>query len=520
MCLPLRTFEVRRSQVQNLLLRFCKFIHSLKFRQTYSNSCKFNATFTSLPESQRSVAIKSLIIMVLTITTVLLALVPGAFSTETGHWQAGVSKVIITPREPVWMAGYASRNGPSDGVLVDLFARALVLSDTGKNRLVVVTMDLIEIPESLRELLVTVARKKHGIKPEELLLNVSHTHGGPMVSAKTVADWGIDSAWGSRADHYVSQLVNKVDEVIGKALSSQKAAKVGYCHARCGFAMNRRVSVPGGSFRLGPNPDGPVDHDVPVLRIESLDNQLMGLVFGYACHNTALSDTRKLNGDYAGFAQRKLEKDHPETVALFLMGCGGDQDPSPRRHLEDAEQNGLALASAVEGALVPAPLQLNPAMTVSMEMCPLPFAPLPTRAILESRAKSADGFVSRHARWVLQQWPKPGDHPKDYLLPVQVVVLGQKLILVALGGEPVVDYSIRLKKELGIDQRPVWVAGYSNLVHAYVPSRRVLLEGGYEGNEAVIYQSLPGPFAPELEDKIVESVHRQVKQSRENAQAK
>ena len=56
----------------------------------------------------------------------------------------------------------------------------------------------------------------------------------------------------------------------------------------------------------------------------------------------------------------------------------------------------------------------------------------------------------------------------------------------------------------------VWVAGYSNLVHAYVPSRRVLLEGGYEGTEAVIYQSLPGPFGVELEDRIIESVHRQV----------
>lgn len=456
--------------------------------------------------------------MPLAITAIFFALVPVAFSSEPNHWQAGVGKVVITPSEPVWMAGYASRNGPSDGVMVDLFARALVLSDHGKNRLVVVTLDLIEIPETLRELLLTVARKKYGIKPEELLLNVSHTHGGPMVSAKTVADWGIDSAWGNRADHYVSQLVNKVDEVIGKALANQKAAKVGFSHARCGFAMNRRLSVPGGGFRLAPNPDGPVDHDVPVLRIESLDNHLMGLVFGYACHNTALSDTRKLNGDYAGFAQRKLEKDHPDVVTLFLMGCGGDQDPSPRRHLEDAEQNGLALASAVEGALVPAPLELSPSMQVSLEMCPLLFAPLPTRENLEARAKSADGFVSRHARWVLQQWPKPGDHPKDYLLPVQVVVFGKKLTLVALGGEPVVDYSIRLKKELGQDQRPVWVAGYSNLVHAYVPSRRVLLEGGYEGNGAVIYQSLPGPFAPGLEDKIVESVHRQAKHAWEKLQ--
>jgi neutral ceramidase len=91
-----------------------------------------------------------------------------------------------------------------------------------------------------------------------------------------------------------------------------------------------------------------------------------------------------------------------------------------------------------------------------------------------------------------------------------VIQLGESFTLVALGGEPMADYSLRLKGELRQEGRPVWIAGYSNLVHAYVPTRRVLLEGGYEGTEAVIYQSLPGPFAVEVEERIVESVHRQV----------
>ena len=112
---------------------------------------------------------------------------------------------------------------------------------------------------------------------------------------------------------------------------------------------------------------------------------------------------------------------------------------------------------------------------------------------------------------MLHQWPNPGDQPPDYPLPVQVVELGGKLTLVALGGEPVVDYSLRLKREFAADGQSVWVAGYSNLVHAYVPTRRVLLEGGYEGTEAVIYQSLPGPFRTDVEERIVECVHRQVK---------
>lgn len=180
---------------------------------------------------------------------------------------------------------------------------------------------------------------------------------------------------------------------------------------------------------------------------------------------------------------------------------------------------GLALASAVDAALGSAPVPLSSRLSTSLEMCSLEFASLPSRAELEARANSADGFVSRHARWVLKEWPNPGDRPADYRLPVQVVVLGQRLILVALGGEPVVDYSLRLKKELAGKDRLVWVAGCSNLVNAYVPSRRVLLEGGYEGTEAVISQSLPGPFHLDLEERIVGAVHRQARRALEAAES-
>lgn len=431
-------------------------------------------------------------------------------------WKAGLAKTVITPKNPVWMAGYAGRNGPSEGVLTDLHARALVLEDNRNQRLVMVSMDLIEIPDAFRQAIIDMAKTKNKLKPEELLLNVSHTHGGPMLSSKTVADWGLQQDWGKRADEYVVDVLNKLDSLIEKALSSKGPVTLGYSRARCGFAMNRRMPTTGG-FRLGPNPEGPVDHDVPVLRIESLEKKLIGFVFGYACHNTALGPTRMLNGDYAGFALRKLEKEHPDAVSLFLAGCGGDQDPAPRRHQEDAEQNGATLATAVEAALVPAPVTIKPEISLRMEFCPIAFAPLPARADLEVRAKSADGFVSRHAKWVLKRWPNPTDHPADYQLPIQVVELGQKLTLVALGGEPVVDYAIRLKKELGKDDRIIWVAGYSNLVNAYVPSRRVLLEGGYEGTEAVIYQSLPGPFYRDIEERIMESVQRQIMQMRQNS---
>ncbi|MFM7837787.1 MAG: hypothetical protein ACKPJD_38835, partial [Planctomycetaceae bacterium] len=136
----------------------------------------------------------------------LVLLFPGVAVAED-FWRAGAASVRITPKTPVWMAGYASRTGPSEGALQELQATAVVLSDTAQQRLAIVSLDLIEMPVSLRERLLAVALKSHGLQESELLLNVSHTHGGPMVSARTVADWGADPVWGDRTDEWLASLV-------------------------------------------------------------------------------------------------------------------------------------------------------------------------------------------------------------------------------------------------------------------------------------------------------------------------
>ncbi|MFM8325631.1 MAG: hypothetical protein ACKN9U_12280, partial [Pirellulaceae bacterium] len=394
-----------------------------------------------------------------------------------------------------------------EGVLTELHARSLFLEDAQGHRLVVLTLELIEIPSELRDRIVELAKQQHGIPADQLLLNVSHTHGGPMISAQTVRDWGIEALWASKADAYVEQLMDAIDRVLGQAANRIGTARVSFSQGECGFAMNRRLPTPEGIL-LAPNPDGSVDHDVPVLRVTAPDGQAIATLFGYACHNTALGPVRQLHGDYAGFAQELLEREEPEGIALFLMGCGGDQNPEPRRDLDDARRNGQALARAVQQATQQPGVQLPPALQVRTESIPLPFAALPPRDDLKARSTSPDVFVARHAQSILERWPNPEDQPPDYPYPVQVALLGNQLQLIALGGEPMVDYSLRLKRELAAPGRSTWVAGYSNLVHAYIPTRKVLREGGYEGTQAIIYQSLPAPFREEIEQRIVDAVQR------------
>ena len=401
-----------------------------------------------------------------------------------------MAKVTITPGEPVWMAGYAARTGPSDGALVDLHARALVLT-AGAARLTIVTMDLIEIPDTLRELLVEGLRSAHGIKPEELLLNVSHTHGGPMVSAKTVADWGLPAVWEKRAESYARELVTKVNEVVGRALSNAGPATLNYSHARCGFAMNRRLPV-GNDYRNSPFPEGPVDHEVPVMKVVGADGKTRAIAFGYACHNTTLG-FYQFCGDYAGYAQEFLQADHPGAVALFVTGCGGDQNPYPRGTIELAKAHGRTLATAVNAALGSTLRPVSGTIACAMGGIDLPYAPVPGREQLKERLASKDQYEVRHAKRLLEKLDKGEALSTTYPYPVQVIRLGEGDTVIALGGEVVVDYALRLKKDYPPGR--LWMAGYSNDVMGYIPSKRVLKEGGYEGGGAMRFSSThPGPW--------------------------
>ena len=94
-----------------------------------------------------------------------------------------------------------------------------------------------------------------------------------------------------------------------------------------------------------------------------------------------------------------------------------------------------------------------------------------------------------------------------YPCPIQVIRFGDALVMVAIGGEVVVDYS-RLVKSTFRSVPFVWVAGYSNDVFGYLPSSRVLAEGGYEAGEAMLYGPLPGPFADSVEERVMAGVRR------------
>jgi len=428
------------------------------------------------------------------------------------EWKVGIASVAITPDQPMWMAGYAARTKPSEGKAHDLYAKALALEDAEGGRLLILTLDLIGVNRQMRDWLEKEVNRRYQLPPARLLICASHTHSGPVLHKSSESIYG-NSFYGLTPEQiqqcrkYSENLQQKLVQLIGEALDKSAPARLAYTHARAGFAMNRRSKRERG-YNISPNPDGPVDHDVPVLRIDSPEGKLRAVIFGYACHNTTLS-FYKFCGDYSGFAQQYIEQAHPEAASFFIAGCGGDQNPYPRGTQTLAEQHGRALANAVEAALLIRTPPIRGPLRAAFDTVTLDFAEPPTREQLEQQAKSANKYERRHAQVLLKELERNGKIRTTYPYPVHVVQFGDDLTLVALAGEVVVDYSLRLKAEL--KDRTLWVAAYSNDVFGYIPSVRVLNEGGYEAGGAMRYTELPGPFAPSVETRVINKVHELVK---------
>ena len=452
-------------------------------------------------------------ICLFTLTVFVDGFTASTYAQET--FRAGVASTIITPKQPMWMSGYAARTKPSEGKIHHLRAKALAMEDSHGTRFVIVTVDLLGIPRPSRDWLEKKVNRRYKLPPESLLLNASHTHCGPVLEEAKDSIYG-NTFYGlspqqiQQSRRYVKSLQRKLLRLIGRAIENLAPARLSYTHARAGFAMNRRLPSEQG-YRNHPYPDGPVDHDVPVLRVDTPDGKLQAVVFGYACHSTTLSFT-KFCGDYAGFAQLYLEEAHPEVTAMFIAGCGGDQNPYPRRTLDLAKQHGRALANGVETALLSQASPVRGPIQSALETVTLDFAQPPSRQQLEQQAQSTNKYERWHAGVLLKELEQNGKIRTTYPYLVQVVQFGGDLTMIALAGEVVVDYSLRFKAELPGSN--VWVAGYSNDVFGYLPSLRVLNEGGYEGGGAMLYTDLPGPFAPSVEKRVVDKVHNLVKRVR------
>ncbi len=421
---------------------------------------------------------------------------------QNNLWQVGVARVDITPTDTLWMAGYASRNHAAEGTLHKLWAKAFAVKDQNGNRGVLVTTDLLGFPKNISDSIRERCKEIYQLTKAQIILSSSHTHTGPVLRESLYNIYPLKDKHIKKIESYSNHLENIIVALVGQAFENMVPAQLFSSNGVVRFQINRRNNN-SGTLPMQTDLNGPNDYAVPVLQARQKNGKLLAAVFGYACHPTVLS-SYQWSGDYPGFAQLALEEKFPGTTALFFQGCGADQNPLPRRSVSLARQYGQELAAAAERIISDKSEEPIPSdLRTGYAEVELFFSSPPTVETLKKIAFDTTlGYQRKWAKQMLGNLKNGEPLPTSYPYPIQIWKLGNQPIF-ALGGEVVIDYAIHLKRIFGQD---IFVMSYSNDVMGYIPSVRVLREGGYEGATSQIVYELPGTWQADTETRIIHEI--------------
>jgi hypothetical protein len=408
----------------------------------------------------------------------------------------GSATADITPDWPLDLAGFALRTRPSEGVAQPLHVRVAVLeTETGsgeRSRVVVVSADILwwgpqHLPELRREIAALA-----GVPEGNILFSATHSHSGPQTSTRASATIGVLDP------RFIALLHERTREATRAAVADLEPVSVRRFTGCHDLGFNRRPQF---------DPDGPTDPILTAIRFARADGSPRTFLVHYTCH-PVISQEHVVSGEWPGVAMDILEQELGVT-ALFLQGCCGDINPvvqgegrSLRGPDEIVVREGRRLAEAVRAllagpgeALAPVPLRVD-----HLEI-DLPFAGIPDDATLRG-GMDAPGVAGEWRRVLLEhpEWREP-----TISLHLQRVDIADGLSLLAMNGEVVVSYGLHART---VSNGAVLPMGYSNGMTGYVPTAKVIAEGGYEGGDSIPYFFLPAPFDPAVEPLLTEAIDR------------
>lgn len=417
----------------------------------------------------------------------------------------GVARVDITPERPIRLTGYSDRNLSFQGVHHKLWGKALAFGSQKEGYAVLITVDLLGIPGRITEQVRKALTNELGIQPENITIAASHTHSGPQIgNIISHFDKPLSPDELAEVALYSQGLVPKLRDVAKEAIRNIAPSLLSWGQGELGFAINRRLNF---------NPNGPVDHAMPLLKVTRPDGTVKAVLASYACHAVTLGPKNNVvHGDWVGEAQLQVEEHLPAgAVAMVVIGCGADQNSNPRMNtkkpemdLENARLQGKSVADEVKRLLDSSSLSaVEDLPKGKMKYIDLDFASMPDPLVLARDAKAA-GRTSNYSNLLLGRMAR-SEMPDKISYPIQVWRFGKTLSMVFMAGEVVVDYSLRLKKEFGKEK--IWVNSYANDMPCYIPSLRVLKEGGYEAESAMIGYEKPSRFTEDVEDRIMAAIY-------------
>ena len=418
----------------------------------------------------------------------LLLIVLSTAAHAHAEFRAASVKVDITPTTPQWLMGYGARQ--STAIHDPIFHRIAILDD-GKTQVIVVASDLCVFSPGVFD--ETVAELK--LDPKQLWWTVTHTHSAPEVGPPGVYDVLLkgrsEHAW---SREYLAFTKAKLAEGIAAARAKLAPARMVTGVGRANANINRRARDLDGSISLGYNPDGPVDRQIGLVRLEDAGTgKIIALIANYAMHGTALGGQwMEISGDAPSAAINYVEQQLGATV-LYVNGAAGNIAPiyttqaNPRAaHLPQFRvllgEKILAANATLGGATAPAALRLS-------------------EKIVETPRRADIGWPAELGQYAAKS-PAGADLIR---IPVRMLAIGDTV----LWGAPVelfCEISMRVREDSPF--RHTFFFGYMNGWLGYLPTAAAFAEGGYEPRTS--------PFTPAVERHFTEGVSNAIAGLRES----
>ncbi len=425
----------------------------------------------------------------------------------------GVSQIDITPPFPTTMAGYAARQDFYDDVHDPLTFTAIVLEERGR-RAVLGAADLITFEnERVMPLRRRIAK---AVKTSEdlVLLNASHTHGGPEV--RTRAAYFREGRPAGPAEKYCDWLEERVLEAVKDAAARMQEGSLWIGQGTSSTPMNRRCER-NGQIVNAPNPDGPRDSRLFVLALKEKAGAIRALGIRLLCHPVATGPQHRITADFPGaFRAAAADAFGPAVTPFFLQGAGGDMRPAQvddgdqwrrMRHDELIEIGRSLLAETVNvlagGKMEKlGPLSLRGKLNVAEAPCERLKT---TREEFQELLESGSALEKMWAREALRRLEKEGEVPSSVPIRVHTLWLTKQWAAVGVQGEVLIGLGAHVERAL----RPAraLLLGYSNGCRCYLPHSRDLAKGGYE-QTSYLYGGWTGPFKRGIEKAIASALWR------------
>ncbi len=428
-----------------------------------------------------------------------------------GTFRAAFHEIDITPEvseaSPVLLQGLACPPRRASKVTDPLKMQLLLIEDDHYTKILIVTADLLGFSTEMIQAVRNYAAI-WGIEPAGIILNASHTHNAPGTVQQ------LPQVMGPYYADYAHRIAVLIQKNLQHLNSNLEEAQLSWSVTEAQIGLNRRLREDD-QIVIGPNPDGPYDRHTPIILVDLAKSDRKIILVRHSCHPTLICDAEMISADFPGRLRDTLCAGGYADGVMFLQGAAGTSKQSAAHRksqefaktLEDVWANGEHLAERIIEKLQHPMSRIEGSIYAVLESKPLQFAELPNRFLIEQLAGNpkCKAHVREWAISLLQRFPQ-GDFPSQTTIEIQAVRIGNELTFLTLPGEPTAELSREIST-LFPAANALFFLGYTNGMFGYLPTSKMLPEGGYECEMSHVVYGWPSKLASGPESIIEDFVH-------------